>query len=121
MIFFTVVIINTTVFIIILLIVNIYKIIPKHNPKNINNLKLPPENLYIQNMMLIPVNIQNIISSIYVIRFIVLKLFLSILKHHQISSVPCRQFLLYSRQCSHLAHIQVLFLLCRLPFVVLGF
>jgi len=77
---FNIVIIVTTVFIIILLKVNIYKISPNIRPKNINNRKLPSEKLYIQNIMLIPVNIQNKISSIYVIRFIVLNVFLSILK-----------------------------------------
>ena len=59
------VIIATNVLIIILLNVNIYKVIPTKSPKNINNLRFPPENLYIKNIMLIPVNIQNIISSIF--------------------------------------------------------
>jgi len=54
------------------------KPIPK--PKNIKSLKLPSEKLYIQYIMLNPVNIQNMISSTFVIKFIVLKDFLKILK-----------------------------------------
>ena len=41
-------IIFTTVFTINLLSVSIYKSNPNPNPKNINNLKLPSEKLYIQ-------------------------------------------------------------------------
>lgn len=78
--FFIIDITFTTVLIIKLLSVKIYMVKPIPKPKNIKSLKLPSEKLYIQYIMLNPVNIQNMISSIFVIKFIVLKDFLKILK-----------------------------------------
>ena len=79
-IFFTIVNILTEIFIITVLIVNIYVVIPKIKPINIKSLILPSVNLYMQNIILIPANIQKIMSSIFVIKLIVLNDFLNILK-----------------------------------------
>ena len=78
--FFIIDITFTTVLIIKSLSVKIYIVKPIPKPKNIKSLKLPSEKLYIQYIMLNPVNIQNMISSTFVIKFIVLKDFLKILK-----------------------------------------
>ena len=79
-IFFKVTIILTFIFIINELIVSIYTVMPIKTPKSINNRISPLLNTNIEYSIIAPVKIQNIISSIYVIKSFVLKLFLRILK-----------------------------------------
>ena len=79
-IFFIINIVVVVIFIIVWLKINIYKENPNINPKNMNNLMFPSVNLYIQKIILKAVEIQNIMSSILVNKFVVLNNFLKILK-----------------------------------------
>ena len=67
-------------FTIILLIKNIYIMMPLISPINTYPLKFPLLNVKMLYKIMIPVKIQNTMSLIYVIKSVVLKLCLSILK-----------------------------------------
>ena len=79
-IFFTNNIIFTLNFTKILLNVSMYSAMPRAMPKNIYSLISPLLNLNSEYKVIRPVKIQNITSSIYVIKSVVLKLLLNILK-----------------------------------------
>lgn len=85
--FFTQFIINKLIFINVLLNINIYKRVPINIPINTKSLNSPLLNLNIEYNIISAVIIQNTVSCTYVTQFLVLKLFLNILKKSNINPI----------------------------------
>ena len=85
--FFTQFIINKLIFINVLLNINIYKRVPINIPMNTKPLNSPLLNLNIEYNIISAVIIQNTVSCTYVTQFLVLKLFLNILKKSNINPI----------------------------------
>lgn len=85
--FFTQFIINKLIFINVLLNINIYKRVPINIPMNTKSLNSPLLNLNIEYNIISAVIIQNTVSCTYVTQFLVLKLFLNILKKSNINPI----------------------------------